>query len=243
MLMDEIKNIILKTLENKKQEIINEYDYKMKQILNENNIAKLYYLLAESFHNTIEQGEIGIKLLKECLTNEFFKTAKTINGANYICFSNDDFDILFSKSLSKEIKIRFKNSQVPSMYYPSIKPSIIELADKIEAFLNKKSLKNFKALIDCNCVNYPNNIFANIIKIINTYRKCNKELLEKIRQMQKDDELRKLKFEEENKVFKERQAFAKNFINNLTDLNKFRQDGWHFSYSGIEDEKGKISWF
>lgn len=51
--MDEIKNIILKTLENKKQEIINEYDYKMKQILNENNIAKLYYLLAESFHNTI----------------------------------------------------------------------------------------------------------------------------------------------------------------------------------------------
>lgn len=55
--MDEIKNIILKTLENKKQEIINEYDYKMKQILNENNIAKLYYLLAEIFHNTMEQGE------------------------------------------------------------------------------------------------------------------------------------------------------------------------------------------
>jgi hypothetical protein len=243
--MSEIQNIkdeICNILETKKQESINEYDSMIVEISNENNIAKLCHSLSEVFHNTMEQGELELNLLKKYLTNNFFKTAETKNGVNYIQFFNDEFEVWFSKSLTKEIKIKFNNPCVPRTYYPSVHKSLIKMADLIEVFLNKKSIRNFKALIDCNCINYRNNIFAQIMKPINTYRKCNKELLEKIRDSQQKDKIKRLQIEEETKTFKGKQLYAKAFIDSLTDLEQFKVEGWNIRYIGIEDEKGTISY-
>lgn len=240
--MEDIKSIIIEAIEYEKQSTINKYNERIKSIQQEENIAEIYYLLAETFHNTMKQGEIGIKLLKKFLTNNFFKKATVKNGANYIIFSNDDFDIMFSKSLSRQIKIKFKNAGILRRHYNRVNPSLSKLADLTEVFLNKKSFKNFKVLVDHNCVNYKNNIIAKVMKYINTYKKCNKKLLEKIRNMQKEDIKQREAINEENKKFKERQKYANEFVNSLTDLKQFQDSGWYINYNGIEDENGKISY-
>lgn len=236
------KDLICKAIKDKKEKVINEYDEKINKILNENNPVKIYYLLAETFHNTMEQGEIGIEFLKKNLTNTFFKEANIENGVNYIIFSNKDFDVMFSKSLSREIKIKFKNSSRHYHYYNLVNESAFKLADLIEKYLNKKSFKNFKALVDYNCQKRKKNLINKILGYISTYKKCNKELLDKIRQKQEEDRINKIKIEKENKEFEEKQKYAKEFINSLTDLEQFKKAGWFISMKGIMNENEVISW-
>lgn len=237
--------IIYQSLLEKKQKMIEDYDEKLKKVKklsNENDFVKAYYLLAETFHNTMEQGEIAIKFLKKNLTNDFFNTAAVKNGVNYIIFSNEDFEVKFSKSISKEIIVNFKNAGILRHYYSSVSKSMIKFADLLEAYLNKKSFKNFKALVQYNCEKREKNLINKIIGSINTYKTCNKELLDKIRGIQERDKLDKIKVETENKKFKEKQIFAKTFLNNLTDLKMFKNEGWYINIQGImtEDETIKF---
>lgn len=142
------KELICNTIENTKQKMLEEYDTKINQIMQENNLAKLYYLLAQTFHNTLPQRELGLELLKNNLIHSFFKEALVDCHANYITFSNNEFEVSFSTSLVKEIKIRYKNATIPRKFYPSLNNVDIKLAHLIEAFLNHKSWKTFKMLAD-----------------------------------------------------------------------------------------------
>lgn len=238
----EQKSIICKGIEDKKQEKIKEYDERISDVMKETNIARIYYLLAETFHNGIGQGELGIEFLKETLTNPFFKEATAKDGVNYIIFYNEEFEILFSRSLVREIRIKYKKAIRPSYHYTQVNPTMLKLAELIETYLNKKSFKNFKALADYNGVGYRKNLIGTIMKYISTHKKCTKELLDEIREKQEKDRLTKIKIEEEKKMIDEQQEYAKEFIESLTDLQIFKNDGWFFKIYGIRDEKGTINW-
>jgi Zn-dependent M32 family carboxypeptidase len=174
----------------------------------------------------MELGEVGIRFLKENLTNDFFKEAEVKDEPDHIIFSNEEFDILFSKTLDKTIEIRAKKIKWPFALYKPLSERIIKLGDAIEAFLKERTLQNFKRMADCNDMGYGKSPVGQLFKYVDTYKKCNKELLKKIREKQKEDEERKKKAEEERKVYEKEVEQAKKFIESLTDLNIFREAGW-----------------
>ncbi|MDF2879684.1 MAG: hypothetical protein K0R54_241 [Clostridiaceae bacterium] len=235
------KELIYKAIEDKKQNMISEYNKMIDKVMEEQNLPELYYLLAQIFHNTKEQGELGITLLKSQLKNDFFKKLNSHNDANFITFSNDDFMISFSKSLSKEIQVKFKKGTISGDYYPSINKSILELKELLEIYLNEKTFKNFKNLADFNCKNYHNNIIATVSKYYTTYKTCNEKLLEEINKRQELDNKNKVNFEKRKKEYEDMQTYAKDIIASLTDLEEFKKKGWHVRYIGIEDERGCIT--
>ena len=238
----EVKQFIIDNIENQKQKKIQEYDDKIKRILKEDNKANIYYLLAQTFHNTMTQGDIGIKYLQNILTNNFFKNANIKNGVNYIIFFDKEFEIMFSKSLSREIAIKYKNTSSRPYYSTSVSSSAIKLADLIEKYLDNKTFSNFKNLVNHNCYRRKKNLINKIIGYINTYKKCNEKLLCKIREKQEEDRVRKEKYEEDLKEFNDKQQYANNVITNLTDLKMFIDSGWYITKYGIVDENGCIKY-
>ena len=229
----DIKEAVSNVIRNKKVKMDKEYDDIINGISAETNPVKIYSLLAQT--DTIHEDNIGVDVLKEILTNAFFKEATIDNGVNYITFSNDKFDIMFSKFLSREIKIKYKNPYQQARYYRMLNSSRIKLADLIEIYLNKKSFSNFKALVDYNCIGYRNET-TKITKYIRTYKRCNKELLNSIRNKQKQDIIHQAEADEENKKYEEAQLHAKTFIESLTDLTMFKDAGWYISTNGIGDK-------
>jgi len=238
----DIKSIILTAIENKKQKTIKEYDDRIIQIKNENNITNIYYSIADTFGNSYEQRELGIKVLQSYLTNPFFLESEITKGCNYIVFSNNDFDVMFSTHLNREIRIEYKNVGSYPNYCSITNMNIDKLADLIEIYLNHKSIKNFKALVNHNCRGYANNIIGTILKYINTYKKCNKTMLQNIRDKQEYSRIKKIEVDKKNKEYEDRQLYAKEFIESLTDLEVFKTNEWHIKMIGIKDENGKISW-
>jgi|LSQX01.2.fsa_nt_gb hypothetical protein len=202
------------------------YDDKINRIRKEDNPANVYSILIETFHGTMELGEVGIRFLKENLTNDFFKEAEVKDEPDHIIFSNEEFDILFSKTLDKTIEIRGKKIKRPFALYKPLSERIIKLGDAIEAFLKERTLQNFKRMADCNDMGYGKNPIGQLFKYVDTYKKCNEELLKKIRKRQKEDEERKKRAEEERKIYEEEIRKAEEFAESLTDLNMFKEAGW-----------------
>jgi len=236
----ESKSIIIKAIEDKRKQMMTEYDSNINKELNDDNIANSYYLLAETFQNTMEQGELGIKFLKSTLTNDFFKSAIVENGMNYIIFSNKDFQIMFSKCLSKEIKIQLKNGISFEHHYPTVNDYNAKLADLIQAYLNTKSLKDLNILATFAKKEYNKDFISLIIKYINIKKTCNKELLDKIRRAQELDRIKELKVNKTNNKFLEQQIYAKKFIESLTDLEQFKDSGWYITTIGIQSDNGSF---
>lgn len=232
----DIKKFICDAIEKQKNEVVKKYDSRIGEISNEDNLARIYYLISETFHNTVEQGEIQIEFLKQVLTNDFFKTAVIDNGVNYIYFSNEDFDVLFSKCLIKEIKIIFKKPGGYHYNYLKVNENKINLANLIEQFLNNKSFKTFKALVDFNCRNRSKDLASVLPNYIRTYRKCNQQLLNNIREEEARCELKEIEIQKKNEKYYERQIYAKEFIESLTDLRVFKDEGWRISIDGIKND-------
>lgn len=236
----QLKDFIINNIENKKQEMVREYDDKIQQVKSEDESPNICHLLSEIYHNDTKQGEIEIDYLKNILTNDFFKNAKTMNKPNYIVFYNNEFEVMFSKSLSREIKIKFKNVGYKPYYCSNISPTSIKLADLIEVYLNHKTFKNFKILSEYNCRRRKKNFINKILGYIGTYKRCNKDLLDKIREKQNKAKIRKNEYDKELKLFNNKQKHAKNFIKELTNLKVFQDNGWYTTLCGIEDENGYI---
>lgn len=237
-----MKDIIILAIENKKKEVIKEYDNKIQQVAEETKIPNLYYALAQTFHNTREQGEIGIAFLKEQLTDDFFKTATESNGINNIIFENDEFKISFPKSLEKRVSITYKKAGMPRSFYSNIKDETRKLAILIDEYLSHKTFKNFKELADYNCRRYKKNPIAVLLKYYRTYRDCDKKLLDKIKGLQEIDLKKRIECEKENEEFYKGQEYAKAFINSLSDLKLFQECGYRIELYGIRKENGNISY-
>lgn len=229
--LNKIKDHIIDSIEKRKNEVIDDYNNKINSILQTDNLAEIYYLLAKAYGNTMVQGDLGIMLLKDNLHSDFFKNVNIKNAVNYIYFSNEEFAVLFSKSLVKEIRIIFKDSVRFKKYYRSVGTRESKLADLIEIFLNNKSVKNLINLTKH--YNYK----ATLTNIIKTYKKCNKDMLDKIRYRQELDKIKIDETNKNNKLFKERQEYARQFAKSLieTDLKVFKDSGWKIKCENISN--------
>lgn len=229
--LNKIKNYIIDSIQKRKNEVIDDYNNKINSISQTNNLAEIYYLLAETYRNTMAQGDLGIMLLRNNLHSDFFKNVNIENAVNYIYFSNEEFDILFSKSLVKEIRIIFKDSVRFKKYYSSVGINESKLADLIEIFLNNKSVKNL-----INLTKHYNHK-ATLTNIIKTYKKCNMSVMYKIRDRQILDKIEIDETNKNNKLFKERQEYARQFAKSLieTDLKVFKDSGWKIKCENISN--------
>ena len=229
--LNKIKDCIIDSIQKRMNEVIDDYNNKINSISQTNNLAEIYYLLAKAYGNTMAQGDLGIMLLKDNLNSDFFKNANIENAVNYIYFSNEEFDILFSKSLVKEIRIIFKDSVRFKKYYRSAGTRESNLADLIEIFLNNKSVKNLINLTKH--YNYK----ATLTNIIKTYKKCNKDMLDKIKYRQELDNIEIDETNKNNKLFGERQEYARQFAKSLieTDLKVFKNSGWKIKCENISN--------
>lgn len=237
----DIKNKICNEIENKKQQMINKYDDTIKQAQAEDNFAQLYYLLNKTFNDTKDykiKHDIGVELLKNNLNHDFFKVANVKYNPSYIIFSNDEFEVWFSKFLSKEIRIKYKKAgSRPNANCMLPSKEGIDIKEKMVAYLNHKSLKNFIKVVKANTTKHSSNkLIPTIIRIVNTYKKCNINTVNKIKNQEVDYEKDQIRLAEEMVEFEGRQEIAKRFIAELElagDLSKFRKDNWGIYYYGI----------
>ena len=238
------KDLIINSINNRKEEIIRRYNHKIDDVANSNNIAETYYLLSESFGNTMEQGNIGIEFLKSNFTNEFFNNADIKNTVNYIVFSdsmyNGMFRIMFPKSLVKNIIIEFDGKKNKS-YYSCGGYMDIELISSMKTFLSHKTFKNLKSLTktyyDRLYQAIANNHYSGKVRLreyIRTYKQCNEKYLDKLIKMREEDNANIIEVDENNKIYAEQQTQVRGFINKLmeTDLESFVDNEWNIKYDG-----------
>ena len=128
--------------------------------------------------------------------------------------------------MDKTIEIRAKKIKRPHTLYKPLSEDMVKLGDAIEAFLKERTVQNFKKMADCNDRGYSKGPVGQLFKYVDTYKRCNEELLKKIREKQKEDEKKKKKTEEEGRAYEEKIGQANKFIESLTDLNAFKEAGW-----------------
>lgn len=246
--INNIKAVIKSAIKNIKLKETNIYNDKFNQLSNMENFADIYYIsnatLGYNYKNFREQRETAAKILQLYLTNDFFKDATIVTKTNGIVFLSDDFEVEFpthmQPHMQQQITIKYKNAVRFPHYYGGVSPFAEELADLMEKYFNKKSFNNFKALADLYGKNYRKHIFATILKYINTYKECNKNELDRIRKIQEQHKVKLKEMEQKEREYKDKQIYAKKFVNSLTDLQIFKDAGWGIRYVGIEDESGKI---
>ena len=120
-------------------------------------------------------------------------------------------------------------------------PQIAELAFLLEKYFTEKSFKNFKTLTNCYCQNYNHNPIYILHKYIKTLKECDMALLMSLQKEIEDAEIDKVNAANSKEKYENQQIFARSFIDSLTDLKFFTDDGWYIKFSGIENDKGCIS--
>lgn len=230
---------IIEKIENLKNKTVEEYNNNIKEIEEGGSLPEVYYLLAKTFHNTRVQGELGMELLRNNLENQFFKESELVQDVNHIVFSNDDFEIRFSKALERVIRIKYNHAGIKP-YLNRVNPEIEKLGELLEDYLKDKSFKSFKRLADYNCERYRKGLIGTVLKYKDTYKKCNKELFNKIKADKERFEKAQIDYERKLKEFYDRQEYAKEFVENLTDIKKFSEEGWIIRLYGILDDGGII---
>jgi len=242
-----IKDIVVEAIKKEKQEITEKYDSDIKKISEESNFVKIYYIIVKSLDNKVQARELGVKFLKENLINDFFKEAVISATPNYIIFKkelkNSCLEIKFPIYLSKTVHINFSNKENYPCYYPKISKDLIKLADLTETWLNKKSFKNFKILADFNWQRSGKGIIEQISKYINTYKKCNQKLLQKIRNDQEENEKAKADYEKDLNKYLKNEEEVEIIIKSLfdTDLNKFKAEDWKIDLEGFSKNEDKYT--
>jgi hypothetical protein len=231
-----INKIIIDAIENKRQNKVKEYDIIIESVKKERNIATLYFALTKAFQNSMEQGEIGIKFLKDNLTNKFFKTAEIKNGVNNIVFSNDKYSVMFSKSFDKTITIDCKEEIKKPYYSNNFSSKQEELLNMLSEYIENKSLKNLKKLMYFRREEKKRNILEIFKLYMYARRKYTKELYAELKARKVTEEKFKQKYDKEMEVYNNKKQVIDNFIDGLTDLKMFEKEGFRIKKPKCFDE-------
>lgn len=224
------KERIVQIAKEEQEKAILELNKNLEILKNEERLPQLCSALVDIFHNNLDQREVQIALLKERLTNDFFKTDDIKAGPNFIFFYNGDFSVGFPTSQIKAIQVSYLNGM--SMPTDNINSPYIERNEKgaelLNAYLEKKSLKNLKAFVAWNSSNrYTTNIIGITYKYYRNLKyHCNAKTLERIRQGVAEAKEFDRQNAEKMKLFDEEQVMANEFLDSLTDLKQFEESGW-----------------
>lgn len=232
--MNEQLYITLKEkMEEYKERKIKELDKSMKEVFESNSFPKQYSALALCYHNTMEQGELGLLMLKDFLTNDFFIKNEGRNGVNYIVYEDENYQVLFSKSLCRTIEIVNKNNK--SIGYNSKPPSenLLEYKAELEKWLTKKDFKTFKKLVQRKQVNWRKNIIAKCVLWYTVYKKTSQKDLDKVTRQINSIYAQIDRYEKDKKEYDKIQEEARTFVDSLTDLKAFKDDKWYIKCVNI----------
>lgn len=236
---------VIKKIEEKKQEVMDKYDSQIKEIEGMNNYVDVYTMLAKVYGNTLEQGEIAIKFLREYLDERFFKELEAKRGANYISFYNSEYKVHFSTSLCREIVIE----RIETLRKPYKEPSITEdsliYRDLLATYINKPSFKNKKALVDVICQSDKRVISKRKITYLNRSYKWIKEELDSVNTKILVAEKREKDYYERLEEFNRINAKSLEFVDSLTFLRDFKEKNYYISLVNIYDHEEyntKTSW-
>lgn len=237
---------VIKKIEEKKQEVINKYNCQIKEIEGMSSYVDIYTMLAKVYGNTLEQGEIAIKFLREYLDERFFKEFEAKRSANYVSFYNSKYKVHFSKSLCREIVIE----RIETLRKPYKEPSITEdsliYRDLLATYVNKPNFKNKKALIALICKSDKKFISKRkIITYLNRSYKKLKEELDSVNSKILCVENREIKYYEKLEEFNRINAESLEFVNRLTFLRDFKKKNYYISLVNIYDHEEyntKTSW-
>jgi hypothetical protein len=236
------RKLVMDEIYKKKEETARKYDKLAQKGEEAYSFPELYGLLAEVGGSFVGYDELRIQLLKNNLKSDFFKTSVARADNGYIVFSNDDFEVMFSKSLIKTIKVKYKKAGFPLLYRNMLHNNILEVVELLEKYLKDKSFRNLKALANCGKEKTKNPISI-LIRYLDTYKYATWENLDFIKQKIKNEELRKKSIEENNKEYEEGQKYAKAFLDSIySDLEQFEVTGWQIDTSGIREENGDVNY-
>lgn len=228
------KKLVIDAIIKKKEASIRKHDRYLKKAEESSSFAHLYGLLAETLGSTIEFDTLKIQILKNNLQHEFFHTAVVRADNGFIVFSNDDFEVMFSKTLNKTIKVKYKKAGFYLQFASVLKDATFDIEKLLDRYLQKRSIKNLKKLAQYNKGRYDKNLVATFMCYIDTWKSATQENLDFIRQRIRNEELRKKKIEENNKEYEEGQIFAKAFFDSIwPDLEQFEAIGWQIEKEGI----------
>lgn len=239
--MENVKKLICMDMTRNKKEVIKVHDECIAQIMESDNYVDLYTKFIDFYGRKDDQGDLGLNILKSSLKSEFFKGCDSEVKEDYIVFENREFKIQFSK-YEEVIVVKYKLASIPPSKPNDRILEYIELADLTEKFLADKTIENFKALMDCNCKDYPKGILWGIRKPFNTYMKCNSEFVYNMRLKQDRYNKGMEIYKREMEVFSERQKYAQEVIGGLEELRKFKEAGWIIKLYGIRNKNGEI-WY
>lgn len=224
------KELIIKVAKEEQEKAIAELNEQLTLLENEERLPELCSALVNIFHNNLEQREVQIGLLKERLTNDFFKTSNIKANSNSIDFFSENFSVSFPTSRIRVIEVSFLNGV--SMPTDNTNNTYITKNEKgaelLNAYLEKKSLKNLKSFVAWNSGSrYTDNIFGIIYKYYRNLKyHCNPKTLEQIKKSVEGAKEFERQDSEKMKIFNAEQVLANEFFESLTDLKQFEESGW-----------------
>lgn len=249
--MDKIKNIMHKNAQKGKEEFNKNMDNIQSAIDSSNSISELYFLVANMYSHRLGDKELGVSVLQEGLTGEFFtKETKGKHILNGVIFENEDYSVLFSNNQSRYIKIEDKNPIRKHLTHDMRTKENLIVANRrdkaiiphIGVYLQNPNILNRKKLISKlrKLTTYTNGNLTDytIVKDIDWH-----EELESIKKNIKATEDRIAEIELRPKEFKTRQLEYVSFINSLSDLTQFSKNGWHITSNLDEDYHDRVTLF
>lgn len=231
--MDIAKNIIYNGIIEEKARKMSEYDGRIEELEVTENIADLYSLIVEVYDNSPAQKDVAIDFMNATLTNDFFREAVINRDLNSISFSDDRYKVVFPTSRARVIDIEYTSTTNPDKYSNVEEKDNGDLIIILEKYLSDKSFSNLKELSK----HYQSGQSKGFLSYVDTYKKCDSEMLVRLKKTQELKEERKSLHKESSKIYNMEMFSAIEFLETLTDLKVYEQAGWKINLKELGRNK------
>lgn len=226
-IMTNIKDLLLEGIESEKNIAIKEYDDLREQVNQKTEVPELYRMIVEVYHNTLPQRPIAEKVLREALTDDFFKQASVRKAPNEIVFFNERYQITFPLSRGRDINIIDTGLKKPPYFHKTTNDWHLKLIKLTQDYLANKTFANFKALNDLYKFNRkPKNIIGKLYNYHSTYKTFNEDKLKELINNVNQDNERKLEVDRLTDEYNLEKAKSIEFAYTLKSLKQWQDNNW-----------------
>lgn len=227
--MDKLKEIITKKIIQDKEDKIDYYNQKIEEVVYNDNPAYLLSLIISLYENESERKDVAIELMRNTLTNDFFRNAEIKRTFYWISFVSKKYKVNFSTT-NKGIEIEYCATTNPYEIKKKNRVSSKEeqklyvLIESTKEYLNNKTYNNLKKLSEVYFKDEKKNIFY---KLYQTHKKCDKLFLEELEKRRILNEERKQTIELSLRLYKMKEEEAMKFMKSLSDLDIYKESNWN----------------
>ena len=236
--IEQLKKETSKRIEEKLKKENDRVNAEKTLILQSESLPEILIALVTIYGNTIEQGELQARFIKEMTSSSFFKQASCSVKTNHIVFENETYEIIFPKSFSRTITVKRRLEHfVPRK--PNINDETIQIAG---LYLKQKESGNvkYKSFVDLYLTKTANKK-PNILNRMKVKKKDIENMLESLLKTVEDYDRIYSNWLEEMKQLKKAREADLRFIDSIEkDLNQFRENDWNLNIK-LENYQVKIA--